>query len=231
MRLAAAGASVRGPAHEQDGSPNQDAISVRGRDGGRFIAVADGLGSRRFSHIGSQRAVELAREVILDRSAILSSADAPSELSRAWRQAFSGRYDDFETTCLWAWVDRHGRGTIGQAGDGLALIRSEGKFRVLTAMKDGFGNQTTTLAQADSVGATSADIELIAPGDGVLLMTDGISDDLIPEQLEPFFDAIYRRQQRSSKRRMKRWLESELQQWSTPRHGDDKTIASIFRMD
>ncbi len=111
------------------------------------------------------------------------------------------------------------------------LIRSQGKFRILLDQKDGFGNQTTTLAQAETEGAVSADITLTSPGDGVLLMTDGISDDLIPEQLEPFFNAIYRRQKRSSKRRMKRWLETELKQWSTPRHGDDKTIASIFRMD
>ena len=231
MRLASVGASVIGPAHEQDGSPNQDAVSVRGCGGGRFIAVADGLGSRRYSHIGSQRAVELAREVVLDRSDPSAGADIPFILSQAWRRAFQGDHNDYETTCLWAWVDGQGRGSVGQTGDGLALIRSEGKFRVLTALKDGFGNQTTTLAQAGSVGATSADIELAAPGDGVLLMTDGISDDLIPEQLEPFFEAIYRRQQRSSKRQMKRWLERELQQWSTPRHGDDKTIASIFRMD
>lgn len=231
MRLAAAGATVRGPAHEQDGSPNQDAISVRGCDGGRFIAVADGLGSRRFSHIGSQRAVQLAHEVALDRTVSLSSADVPSVLSSAWCRAFEGEHDDYETTCLWAWVNGCGRGVIGQAGDGLALIRSGGRFRILTVQRDGFGNQTTTLSQADSMGATSSDIALIKPGDGVLLMTDGISDDLIPEQLEPFFDAIYRRQQSSSKRRIKRWLESELQQWSTPRHGDDKTIASIFRMD
>ena len=62
-------------------------------------------------------------------------------------------------------------------------------------------------------------------------MTDGISDDLIPEQLEPFFDAIYQRQLSSSKRRMRQWLTRELNGWSTPRHGDDKTIAGIFRTD
>lgn len=231
MRLAAAGASVRGPVHEQDGSPNQDAISLRGCVRGRFIAVADGLGSRRFSHIGSRRAVALAREIILDQSVNLSSADVQSRLSRDWRRVFSGHHDDYETTCLWAWIDSSGQGMVGQAGDGLALIRSQGRFRILTAQKDGFGNQTSTLAQADSLGATSSDITLNLPGDGVLLMTDGISDDLIPEQLESFFGAIYRRQQRNNKRRMKRWLETELQQWSTPLHGDDKTIASIFRMD
>lgn len=231
MMLVAAGASVKGPAHEQDGSPNQDAVSVHGCGRGRFIAVADGLGSRCLSHIGSRRAVELARELMLDRSNPVCSADAPVRLSQRWREAFFGGYNDYETTCLWAWVDGRGQGLVGQAGDGLALIRSQGRFRILTAQKDGFGNQTTTLAQADVIGAASSDVMLSLPGDGVLLMTDGISEDLIPEQLEPFFNAIYRRQQHSSKRRMKRWLETELQQWSTPRHGDDKTIASIFRMD
>lgn len=230
MRLLAAGASVRGPAHELDASPNQDAISVCSRGRGCFASVADGLGSRRSSHIGSKEAVRLARRLALCDAPLAEKEVAP-KLSRAWRATFDDRYDDYETTCLWAWVDGEGQGLVGQIGDGLLLIRSQGKFSVLTEQKDGFGNQTTTLAQVESVGASSADITLTTPGDGVVLMTDGISDDLIPEQLEPFFDAVYRRQQRCSKRRMKRWLETELRQWSTPRHGDDKTIASIFRMD
>ncbi|MCR3820778.1 protein phosphatase 2C domain-containing protein, partial [Pseudomonas aeruginosa] len=85
--------------------------------------------------------------------------------------------------------------------------------------------------QADSQDGCSVDLVLSLPGDGVLLITDGISDDLIPEQLEPFFDAIYQRQLRCSKRRMRQWLTRELHGWSTPRHGDDKTIAGIFRTD
>ncbi|CAO1659122.1 Protein phosphatase 2C domain-containing protein [Halomonas sp. NYA30] len=230
MRLLAAGASVRGPAHEQDDTPNQDAITVRSSGKGCFASIADGLGSRRYSHIGSRRAVELAHQVVIGGSSV-ASADVPALLGRAWRTAFADQYDQYETTCLWAWIDGDGEGGVGQVGDGLVLIRSQGRFRILTEQNYGFGNQTITLAQAESMGASSSDILLTSPGDGVLLMTDGISDDLIPEQLEPFFDAIYRRQQRCSKRRLKRWLEAELQQWSTPRHGDDKTIASIFRMD
>lgn len=230
MRLSSAGTSVKGPAHEQDGLPNQDAISVHGLRGGSFVSVADGLGSRRYSHTGSRMAVALARKVALNHEGT-QSIDVPGYLSRSWRAAFKNHYDDYETTCLWAWVDSTGEGIVGQAGDGLVLIRSQGRFCVLTAQKDGFGNQTTTLAQAEFAGACSSSISLVSPGDGVLLMTDGVSDDLIPEQLEPFFDAIYSRQQRCSKRRMKRWLDKELRGWSTPCHGDDKTIASIFRMD
>jgi len=77
----------------------------------------------------------------------------------------------------------------------------------------------------------STNIRISIPGDGVLLITDGIADDLMPDQLEYFFDAIYQKQSRLNKRQMKRWLKREMEQWSTPLHGDDKTIAGIFRVE
>ncbi len=230
MRLLAGGASVRGPSHQLDGTPNQDALCVSGLRGGWSIAVADGLGSRPLSHIGSQKAVQLFRQLALQRQDISHDA-VGSVLRDAWLAHFGASYRAHETTCLWAWVDASGHGVAGQAGDGLLLVRSLGVFKVLTGQRHGFGNQTTTLAQADSQNCCSTGIELSWPGDGVLLMTDGISDDLIPEQLEPFFDVIFQRQLRCSKRRMRQWLTRELQGWSTPLHGDDKSIAGIFRTD
>ncbi|MEH6541720.1 PP2C family serine/threonine-protein phosphatase [Halopseudomonas sp.] len=230
MRLAACGASVRGPAHIQDGSPNQDALGIGGCNGGWYIAVADGLGSRPLSHVGSRKAVQLfAGLARLQRS--LAPAEVGQLLSARWVAQFGSEYQRFETTCLWARVEAHGHGFAGQVGDGLMLCRSGGVFQVVTPAREGFGNQTYTLAQANSTTNTSTQFELSRPGDGILLLTDGISDDLIPEQLEPFFDAIYQRQRRSSRRRMRRWLTDELNGWSTPLHGDDKTIAGIFRLD
>ena len=230
MRLLAAGASVPGPAHQQDDLPNQDALLVSGNRGGWCIAVADGLGSRPLSHIGSSKAVQLVRQQARQRHAASHDSVCPA-LRDAWLAHFADRYRAHETTCLWAWVDACGCGVAGQVGDGLLLVRSRGLFKVLTARREGFGNQTTTLAQANPDQCCSAEIELSKPGDGVLLMTDGVSDDLIPEQLEPFFDAIYQRQRRTSRRRMRQWLTRELLDWTTPRHGDDKSIAGIFRTD
>ncbi|ANI12795.1 protein phosphatase 2C domain-containing protein [Pseudomonas aeruginosa] len=230
MRLLAGGASVRGPAHQLDGTPNQDALCVSGLRGGWCIAVADGLGSRPLSHLGSRKVVQLFRQLARQRQDMPRGTVAPV-LRDAWLVHFGDCYRDHETTCLWARVDASGRGVAGQVGDGLLLVRSQGVFTALTERRQGFGNQTTTLAQADSQDGCSVDLVLSLPGDGVLLMTDGISDDLIPEQLEPFFDAIYQRQLRCSKRRMRQWLTRELHGWSTPRHGDDKTIAGIFRTD
>lgn len=230
MRLLGGGASVRGPAHQLDGTPNQDALCVSGLRGGWCIAVADGLGSRPLSHFGSRKVVQLFRQIARQRQSVPHGAIA-SALRDAWLAHFGDRYRAYETTCLWAQVDASGRGVVGQVGDGLLLVRSLGVFKVLTSQRLGFSNQTTTLAQADSNGSYSADLELSQPGDGVVLMTDGISDDLIPEQREPFFDAIYQRQLRSSRRGMRHWLTRELHGWTTPRHGDDKTIAGIFLTD
>lgn len=230
MRLLAGGASVRGPAHQQEGVPNQDALCVSGIRGGWCLAVADGLGSRPLSHIGSHKAVQLFKQFARQRQDMSHDA-VGSDLRDAWLAHFGERYRAHETTCLWAKVDASGRGVVGQVGDGLLLVRSQGVFRMLTGRREGFFNQTATLAQADSQDCCSAELDLSRPGDGVLLMTDGISDDLIPEQLEPFFDAIYQCHLRCSKRRMRQWLTRELKDWSTPSHGDDKTIAGIFRTD
>ena len=230
MRLSAGGSSVRGPAHVQEGAPNQDALCIRGLKGGWSIAVADGLGSRPLSHHGSAGAVRLFSQ-LARQGADLKHDTVGRALRDAWLNRFGARYSAYETTCIWALVDACGKGVAGQIGDGLLLVRSHGEFRVITEQRQGFGNQTLTLAQADLQTINSTDIELGRPGDGVLLMTDGISDDLIPEHLESFFEAIYQRQRRSSKRQMRQWLTRELNGWSTPRHGDDKTIAGIFRMD
>lgn len=230
MRLLAAGASVCGPAHRQDGEPNQDALGVYGLRGGWCAVVADGLGSRPHSHLGSRKAVNLLRQ-LMRGARPPSAAEVAPALRKAWLDYFGKGYRDYETTCLWASVDVAGRGLVGQVGDGLLLVRSAGVFSVLSTPRIGYSNHTSTLAQRDPAEFCSAEIALTQPGDGVLMMTDGIADDLIPEQLELFFDAIYWRMLHNSRRRISRWLKQELNGWSTPQHSDDKSLAGIFRAD
>jgi len=232
MKLAATGSSVIGPTHLTENTPNQDAVLVRGFQKGWCISVADGLGSRPLSHIGSHYCVQSVRRS-LKRHAGFNST--PLQLSQqmqyAWRSRFGDGRSAFETTCLWAYVNTDGSGMAAQIGDGLLLVRSQGQLKVITPLKDGFGNQTQTLSKAKDHDWTTVDFTLAQPGDGVLLMTDGISDDLIPEHLEGFFDAIFQQLKRSNKRRCKHWLNKELKEWTTPRHGDDKSIAGIFRTE
>lgn len=230
MRFAAAGASVRGPAHIQEFLPNQDAFVTKGSKGGIFVSVADGLGSRACSHIGSSYAVKFAREIArLHNTA--PPAEVMCQIKQNWLVTFGSDSRDYDTTCLWADVSAHGKARLSQIGDGLALVRSAGVFKVVTPSREGFGNQTDTLRQAGADKWICHEAQISEAGDGVLLMTDGISDDLIAEHLEQFFDAVYQHARRLSKRATRRWLEKELMQWSTPLHGDDKSIAGIFRLE
>jgi hypothetical protein len=47
-------------------------------------------------------------------------------------------------------------------------------------------------------------------------MTDGVADDLEPAQLPDFFDALYQDLSTRNRRRGRRWLQSELNDWATP---------------
>lgn len=232
MKFAAAGCSVVGPAHQQDNQPNQDAVLVQGIRNGWCIAVCDGLGSRKLSHKGSRLAANLIRSTIrYSEAADYSSEVISLGLQKSWLDAVEQNSSPYETTCLWASVDSEGLLKSAQVGDGLLLVKSGGKFSVITPERSGFGNQTQTLSQAKRSDWSFVETDLRQVGDGVLLMTDGISDDLISEQLEPFFDAVYRQLKRTNKRRCKAWLTQELTEWSTPLHGDDKSIAGIFRTE
>jgi len=232
MKFAATGCSVVGPAHLQDKQPNQDAVLVQGIRKGWCIAVCDGLGSRQLSHKGSRLAANLIRSAVGRSETVDCSAEAISlALQQNWLDAVEQVSSPYETTCIWASVDSNGLLKSGQVGDGLLLIRSEGKFSVITPERSGFGNQTQTLAKADPEEWSFVDTAISQVGDGILLMTDGISDDLISEQLEPFFDTVFMQLKRTNKRRCKVWLTQELAEWSTPLHGDDKSIAGIFRVE
>lgn len=230
MKLAATGSTVIGPAHKQDNQPNQDAVIVHGIRKGWCIAVCDGLGSREKSHIGSQKAAQMLRHSL--RLQHKNNAITPLQISlltqSSWLDLLGRNRRSYETTCIWAHIRANGTGQAAQIGDGLLLIKADGVFRVISPAREGFGNQTLSLGQAKTTEWTTIEFRLTKAGDGVLLMTDGISDDLISDQLEGFFDAIFQQLNKSNKRRSKRWLTKELEEWSTPKHGDDKSIAGIF---
>lgn len=230
MRFAVAGTSVRGPAHIDQQQPNQDAVLLRGQRGGWVAAACDGLGSARQSHIGAAAAALAVRQVL--KSAGKPEGSAVSAAIHAhWRdQTAAYAAKDVATTCLWLSVEDDGNATFGQLGDGLILFRQAGRFYRLTPPREGYGNQTQALHdQHAAVQWQQATCALSQPGDGVVLMTDGISDDLVPEALDGFYQALFNNMRRRSRRNAQRWLRRELEQWSTPMHGDDKSLVAIFK--
>jgi len=229
MRFTVAGASVRGPAHVDRGQPNQDAFMLSGHRGGWLAAVCDGLGSASQSHIGAKAAARAVRQVLRRRPG--DARQVSADIHACWRgQLAAYEVKKVASTCLWVSVEQAGRCSFGQLGDGLVLFRQGGRFYRMTPARQGYGNQTQALHSDHAAHQWQhGSCTLSEPGDGVVLMTDGISDDLVPEALDSFYQALFNNIRRRGQRLGQRWLGRELEQWSTPMHGDDKSLVAIFK--
>ena len=231
MKLIACGASVIGPRHIELREPNQDAMVLMNCRDGWIAAVADGLGSRTRSDLGAFCACQVSSQIL---RAAPSSLDLPSTVSlihQQWLQAIEPTTPrDAATTLLFARVTSEGNVHAAQLGDGLLLARYAGVFSRITPERTAFGNQTWALESKhlqDKWITTQG--RLTEPGDGVVLMTDGVADDLEPTQLADFFDALYQDLKTLNHRKGRRWLQAELNDWATPLHSDDKTLVALFR--
>ena len=229
--IRAAGVTVIGPAHAEMGLPNQDALGLWGWRRGWIAAVCDGVGSRPLSHIGARLAATRVRSTI--RSDI--SWDDPDaviqSLHRSWVEGLKPLApDEGATTLLMAACSASGNVFVAQLGDGIVLFSSNGQFGVLTPARTGFVNETTAFGLSTSDRDWHiARLQLSKPGDGVLLATDGISDDLRPERLEKFFRAMCKEMASRNRRTGRKWFHRQLEDWPTAGHCDDKTIAIVYR--
>ncbi|NML48029.1 protein phosphatase 2C domain-containing protein [Ramlibacter sp. G-1-2-2] len=233
--LRAAGASVAGPGHLRLGEDSQDALSLKGWRGGWIAAVADGLGSRAQSARGARAAVEAAQAVARTWKRSGEWRDLPArqvatDIYRRWLRALPWSDKSMAaTTLLLAVCDAHGYARVWQMGDGLVISLVNGRAEVLTPTRSGFGNETRALGTDTSWSAwNTQDVILVRRGDAILLMTDGISDDVPGELVEGFAIAVRRELRKRSRRAGRKWLRRELTHWATPGHTDDKTLAAIF---
>lgn len=226
------GASVRGPGHVASGTPNQDAWVSFHHTWGDGIVVSDGLGSRQFSEFGSEFAcravVSTARACLdnpmIDRHALLESIKAN------WLSLVAPlEPGDFAATCLFAF--RLGDGVIhlGMLGDGLAaVVKADGTVVQLADDKSqGFSNITTAL----STHVTAKDWQYLSLSEkecaAVLLCTDGVADDL--DDIDGFVKGFIAAYQDLAMVAANRHTREMLENWPTPKHSDDKTLACLCR--
>lgn len=231
MRFIACGASVVGPRHIDLCESNQDAMGLTGWRGGWLASVADGLGSRTRSEIGSRRACQVVRRVLRSGPEALDLAETLKSAHQQWIKAIASvSPKDAATTLLLARVTAGGDVHAAQLGDGLLLMRCAGQFKRITPERSGYSNQTLALeAEHRADKWTMAEGKLMQPGDGVVLLTDGVADDLEPDQLSEFLDALYQDLSTRNRRGGRRWIQTELHAWATPMHSDDKTLVAVFR--
>lgn len=224
------GATTRGPGHRVAHAPNQDAWA-RGRVGPLSVAVvSDGLGSRPRAREGALAACRSA----LDGVRLWSRHPAaPLELlfgliHLLWKARIApANPEDCACTCLIAALLPNGSGVAAQLGDGLVLIRDRSGVTPLSERPAGdFANETAALGVTRTLAAWQSRVFESGPRT-LVLCTDGVSEDLIPERLTEFVEWLLEEIRPQPPTRRWRTLQRLLDEWPTPRHTDDKTIAVV----
>ncbi len=222
------GASVRGPEHRKDGRPNQDAWFSRCAHGAALAVVCDGLGSRPHSAVGARAGCRAVSDAVRHWADI---PDAPPDPLWNLRVSETGR-DESATTCLFAVATKDGRLLLAQLGDGLVMLKTSKGTITLEPSAERFGNATTGLGIASDVREWRFHLEPHFTGAAsILLATDGVADDLLPEKRADFLEFLVTNYGSCPTTARTRSIAKQLREWPTPRHRDDKTVAVLWNDD
>jgi hypothetical protein len=227
------GASVRGPLHQAEDLPNQDAWLGGEHPFGTFVVVCDGMGSRTNARQGARMACRAVRQALrLWSQAEQASLDMlPRLIMPLWKLAISPvPAEDCATTCLFALLTSEGRLVCGGLGDGLIALKADDDTQVILGERGGFGNETLALGCPHRLDDwVLHDVNVgIKPVD-ILLATDGVADDLKPEKLSGFMDWLGHEFKPLAPVQRWRKVAHELKNWPTPKHLDDKTLALLWQ--
>lgn len=227
-----------GRGHKARGEPCQDAHAshvdaVRGR---AVAAVADGLGSRPRSHLGSQAACDaavasLAADEVWDRAALLRAFQAARQAVADAAANEGVGPDDLATTLqVAAVVD--GRVLAGMVGDG-AIVAGDPAQVVLAPPTAGYANEVHPLTAPGWEHALQvAEADASGP---LLLFSDGLTRLLLARDrtgwtpFAPFFDSFLPRMRSSFDERLaQRFLDGDKvdRSWD-----DDKCLVVIARVE
>ena len=222
------GASVSGPAHRALRKPNEDQWLGASGAFGSLIVVSDGLGSRCRARHGARKACVATLRAVnaWHKDGIGSFDNFVARIEPLWLEEISP-FDrsDCAATCLLALAHRDGRTFVAALGDGMAAVRTHGAVeRVEHPRASGFSNETQSLGSGGvwakrSFERTEVDIAVLA--------SDGVSDDIRPDRLADF--VAWLKEDIATLQPKNRWrsLQRELNEWPTPSHLDDKTIAVL----
>ncbi len=227
MKVTSLAVSVKGPGHIANGLPNQDACFVGKVNSGYLAVVCDGMGSRSKADIGAKQACRSVRAVVASSAFERDNRELIRDVYQHWLDNLK-TIDPTQavTTCLFVWLGHNGRLRTFQLGDGVIMTVPYGVV-TKAAESQSFGNQTTGLGFAKKFSDWQVTSQTLKPGEAVILMSDGISDDLLPSMELDFANTIIQRCHRYGLRRRKSWLKNELVDWATPHHLDDKTLALL----
>lgn len=185
-----AGATITGQSHLEIGQKNQDNFSITKYNFGLVMVVADGLGSKKYSDIGSRQVCKSVGEAV---KVWFKKSDAPIEMlikliHSIWNMLiYPYPKNECSTTCLFSIILNDGRVVLGQLGDGLIYYLQNNSLTVLDEKHDDFVNITTSMSSVKSINDWKYKIINISNDNFSLFMTtDGLSEDIIVEKRKDF---------------------------------------------
>ncbi len=203
-----------------------------------YLIVADGLGSCSKSDEGSKKICEIIRAWIneeLFKYERLSDSVAnifKKHVIEAWKDAYSmdeiSQYDTTMHTALWYKNEL----LVGGIGDGMLLVRSgEILAKDYIDSEKFFSNITNSMCSIDVYEQMNFEVlsKELTDGDSMVIMaTDGIADDLVPEKKLSLLDYFQETIKTSGVENLHKELVEWIDEWDTDGHSDDKTIAYML---
>lgn len=230
--------TAKGRRHMATGEQNQDAVLSLVREqapSSALLAAADGLGSCRFSDIGSRLAVrtiadrrDLLREVLLNR---MTFEEASRQIGDAWIRGLSDSLgpvpvEEYDSTLLFAFWENDEL-IVAQLGDGLIQWRIDGQdAEELFGRGGDFANRTSSLVTGRPWAFRRIRLGCFRQH-SVLLATDGIADDLKPEHRSRLTELLAREVRLNGPERAAAVIEEWVRDWPTYGHSDDRTLAFL----
>lgn len=222
------GASVVGSAHKCQHMPNQDAYKCCDYGYGCVMAVADGVGSERYSHFGSRAVVQAVHETFcayvrgdIRRNQITKS------IYRFYVSILKKRYQTAaSTTCAFAAYIYNQGLYLGLIGDGIICGRINNQPFVIKNESDSFTNivKPLSLQNPTPVWKTKFISEKYIYSIRLMLATDGVSEDILPNKESGLacylIDLVNARRTEERQKKLLNLLEN----WETPKSLDDKTV-------
>lgn len=220
------GVSQIGPLHIKNNIPNQDAYVVKQFSWGIIGIVCDGLGSKSYSHIGSNA---LVKSVV--QASKIFDFDAKDRVlfeplvRDLWQMNINPYTADETATTLLFGIVKNKKIYIGRVGDGAIAVLGTNS-RLIEEDKDSFTNYTTPFGRETLIEWKIYAEEEV---DNIVLCSDGISEDIKKERMLDFFKNYVSNYKKLSplkrNKEIKKWLEN----WPVRGHTDDKTIVTLIK--
>ena len=220
------GSTCIGKNHVKWGIPNQDALLVKQYDFGNLRVVADGVGSEKHSELASSAAVIAVDDTFKDiADGKLLSEDIADALCINYEKRLKETSDEpLSTTGIFCAHLMDQGLFLGQIGDGVCTGFINGERFLLTGKDSPFANVVDPLTPGCPPERWTVMRFPAINSAKLLLATDGIADDILPEKEAEFAEFLISMIEETDPDHREEKLLEVLKNWETPHSNDDKTV-------